>query len=183
MTQQKQCTKCLQLLDLTFFSPNKKLKDGFTYWCKPCFNLYRKFKSKKKRITSPEDNKKNYLKHKEKRLLAFQEYYQSNKQKIKQKQKEYRQSNKEYLNLRNRKRKELITGRNITSQQIEQLKFESKGKCHYCQSTEFLQIDHYFPLSKGGAHHISNLVIACRHCNLSKKDKDPEEWLKKINKK
>ncbi len=29
----------------------------------------------------------------------------------------------------------------------------------------------------GGAHDFANLAVACRRCNLSKRDRTPEEWL------
>jgi 5-methylcytosine-specific restriction endonuclease McrA len=135
----------------------------------------------KKRVTTPEQNKKNYQKHKEKRLKSFQDYYLTNKEKIKERQKKYRQDNKEFINLRNRKRKELISGGNVSREEIKQLKESSNNQCLYCKSPDNLQIDHYVPLAKGGSHHISNLVIACRRCNLAKSDKMPEEWLKIIN--
>jgi 5-methylcytosine-specific restriction endonuclease McrA len=179
----KFCTKCNLSLDLKLFSPNKQYRDGFSYWCKPCSNQYRRNSLCKKRKTSPEQNKKNYTKHKEKRLLAFQEYYQKNKNEIREKQKKYRQTNKNYIYLRNRKRRNLLSGSNIAPQEIKDLIKNSNSRCHYCNSSQEIQIDHYIPLSKGGSHNINNLVVACKECNLAKKDKLPEDWLKIINKK
>lgn len=43
--------------------------------------------------------------------------------------------------------------------------------CVYCGTTgaeSELEIDHVHPVSKGGSHHISNLVTACRKCNQAK---------------
>lgn len=51
--------------------------------------------------------------------------------------------------------------------------------CVYCDSTEGLTVDHVIPKSKGGSERINNLVIACRHCNLSKGDKDFDRWFEK----
>jgi 5-methylcytosine-specific restriction endonuclease McrA len=48
--------------------------------------------------------------------------------------------------------------------------------CAYCEQPSE-QIDHIIPLSKGGLHDISNLVGACKKCNLSKRDKSVEEFL------
>lgn len=45
--------------------------------------------------------------------------------------------------------------------------------CVYCgvAGTEAeLEIDHVHPVSKGGSHHIGNLVTACRRCNQQKSD-------------
>ena len=43
--------------------------------------------------------------------------------------------------------------------------------CVYCgvSGTEAeLEVDHVHPVSKGGSHHIGNLVTACRNCNQKK---------------
>lgn len=52
------------------------------------------------------------------------------------------------------------------------------ARCYLCGELIPLghrHVDHIVPLSKGGAHRPSNLAIACSFCNLSKKDKMPEE--------
>ena len=47
------------------------------------------------------------------------------------------------------------------------------GRCGYCGRTGEMQIDHIFPISKGGDDHQDNLVLACRPCNAAKRDKLP----------
>lgn len=45
--------------------------------------------------------------------------------------------------------------------------------CQYCGRTAphaELQIDHIFPRSKGGITVLENLVVACKECNLGKRD-------------
>lgn len=52
--------------------------------------------------------------------------------------------------------------------------------CEWCQCetpTEFCQSDHAEPLTNGGAHHLSNLVIACKWCNFKKRNKPLSVWL------
>jgi 5-methylcytosine-specific restriction endonuclease McrA len=56
---------------------------------------------------------------------------------------------------------------NVTTEQI-QLLFENNRLCKKCSSSEYLEIDHVQPLSKGGLHIIENLQILCRKCNRSK---------------
>jgi|DEB0MinimDraft_6_1074348.scaffolds.fasta_scaffold85292_1 5-methylcytosine-specific restriction endonuclease McrA len=44
--------------------------------------------------------------------------------------------------------------------------------CAYCGKPDHraseLELDHVIPISKGGAHHLGNIVPACRQCNHSK---------------
>lgn len=48
--------------------------------------------------------------------------------------------------------------------------------CAYCQSTAEIQIEHVLPISKGGLHHINNIVPACKSCNYSKAAHPMEQW-------
>ncbi len=50
-------------------------------------------------------------------------------------------------------------------------------RCFYCEGALATTIDHFVPLSRGGAHAIGNLVPACLPCNSSKGAKLPDvEW-------
>jgi 5-methylcytosine-specific restriction endonuclease McrA len=61
---------------------------------------------------------------------------------------------------------------------------EAPASCHYCKKvtpgTE-MTIDHVIPISKGGDHDLTNLVVCCKSCNNSKQDKLPEVWMAQIN--
>ena len=37
-------------------------------------------------------------------------------------------------------------------------------------------VDHVIPVSQGGTTEDSNLVGCCRACNVSKRDRTPEQW-------
>ncbi len=52
-------------------------------------------------------------------------------------------------------------------------------RCAYCDATGKLEIEHVVPISKGGLHHISNIVPACHACNSSKRSQDAEHWFKR----
>ena len=46
-----------------------------------------------------------------------------------------------------------------------------KGKCFYCGRTNrirYLEIDHKYPLSRGGSNEIDNLQLLCTPCNMRK---------------
>lgn len=47
-------------------------------------------------------------------------------------------------------------------------------RCQYCGDRAD-SIDHVFPRSRGGGHTWENVAAACRPCNLSKRDRTPEE--------
>ncbi|MEG3600226.1 MAG: HNH endonuclease, partial [Actinomycetota bacterium] len=47
-------------------------------------------------------------------------------------------------------------------------------QCQYC-GAHADSIDHILPRSRGGHHSWENLVAACKPCNLSKRDRTPEE--------
>lgn len=51
------------------------------------------------------------------------------------------------------------------------------GKCAYCGSSDRIEMDHFFPLSRGGLAIMGNVVPACKSCNSSKNNKPPHEWL------
>lgn len=55
-----------------------------------------------------------------------------------------------------------------------------QGKlCPYC-GQEANSVDHVVPLSRGGVHELSNLEYTCNDCNLVKRAKTREEFVKWI---
>lgn len=62
--------------------------------------------------------------------------------------------------------------------QIHSWEKSQKKVCYWCSvdCAENYHIDHYQPLSKGGQHIVTNLVIACPTCNLTKSAKDPYKF-------
>lgn len=46
-----------------------------------------------------------------------------------------------------------------------------KHTCVYCGATDNLQIDHIYPVSKGGVSQIKNLQVLCKKCNIKKSNK------------
>lgn len=73
------------------------------------------------------------------------------------------------------KRRAKLKNGDVTVQQLKELERNVKV-CYWCNEplkNKEVHIDHYIPLSKGGEHTISNLVIACSKCNHTKSAKDP----------
>lgn len=49
-------------------------------------------------------------------------------------------------------------------------------RCAYCGCSGDLEIEHVVPISKGGEHHLGNIVPACTGCNSSKRSHDALQW-------
>jgi 5-methylcytosine-specific restriction endonuclease McrA len=50
------------------------------------------------------------------------------------------------------------------------------NSCAWCGKEGTETIDHVIPISESGVNDRRNLVIACRSCNSSKRNKDWQEW-------
>lgn len=56
--------------------------------------------------------------------------------------------------------------------------------CFYCHSKITLftgEIEHFYPLSKGGEHYLYNIVWACHTCNTVKGASNPKRACKKLD--
>jgi 5-methylcytosine-specific restriction endonuclease McrA len=49
-------------------------------------------------------------------------------------------------------------------------------QCQDCGSRYELEVDHYVPWARGGAHDLSNARCLCGPCNRRKSDTPPEEY-------
>lgn len=82
----------------------------------------------------------------------------------------------------------------VTKSLREKVAAKSNGKCFYCGDTlridtyydlDFVgsvtvcnawDVDHFYPVSRGGSNKIDNLVPACMYCNQLKHNKTIEEF-------
>lgn len=119
-------------------------------------------------------------------IEKIKQYNEKNKEHLKEYAKNYRQSQRGII-LRNnshQKRRTIKKQGDVTSEQILNIHEKTK-KCYWCGvnlKNVKTHIDHYEPLSKGGKHTISNLVVSCDKCNMKKHDKDPLEFANSIGK-
>lgn len=72
-------------------------------------------------------------------------------------------------------RRRAIEKAGSTTAELREWEASANKDCYWCGKKKLKKyhVDHYQPLSKGGAHTVSNLVIACPRCNLTKSAKDP----------
>lgn len=64
-----------------------------------------------------------------------------------------------------------------TPQMVAEARKSAGDRCYYCSKKSKLTLDHFEPLSKGGAHCVSNFVFACLSCNSRKRDLDPFDFM------
>lgn len=131
---------------------------------------YNTEKAKQKRIKYYEENRDKILQRQEKKRLKNIDNFKSI-------QKKYRQTEKGKISEKNKyhKRRTKYKDGDVTNQQLKEL-YQNTKVCYWCNNKLIkndIHLDHYLPLSKGGRHTISNLVLACSSCNLSKSSKDP----------
>lgn len=71
-------------------------------------------------------------------------------------------------------------GRGVSPSECVDIMRSADGLCAYCgKRTDTLELDHIYPLVRGGAHDPDNLVVACRRCNRSKGQRPVLVWLLK----
>lgn len=64
----------------------------------------------------------------------------------------------------------------LTPDQLWRRWVEFDHCCAYCGVGGDMQVEHVVPISKGGEHHLGNIVPACQRCNFSKGKSDAETW-------
>jgi 5-methylcytosine-specific restriction endonuclease McrA len=64
-----------------------------------------------------------------------------------------------------------------TAEDVQAQYARQHGRCFWCHEkvTDY-HVDHVVPLILGGSNGPENLVIACPHCNISKRDKHPMDF-------
>ena len=107
------------------------------------------------------------------------EHYHANAEARKAANRQYTKDNRESMVVkaqRYRARKQAAFIEDVT---FETIILRDGESCAYCgEVPELVHLDHVHPLSRGGTHEASNLVIACATCNLQKGAKPLEEFIR-----
>ncbi|WP_160295997.1 HNH endonuclease [Aliterella atlantica] len=167
-----------------------------------CLNRYRKnpqeYKAKARAYQKqhPEKRKEWSTKSNLNRRDYKQQWAFRNRDRLLKQKREYYYANRDYYLERKRQRLQTPQGRmvvrvsnckrraikktnhhvNYTAEQVKQLFLDFNNCCAYCGSKKNLSLDHFLPLSRGGADCFGNLIPACGLCNSSKSAADPKEW-------
>lgn len=119
--------------------------------------------------------------YKRKRREYYQRYKQYAADKIKEWRIRFKKSENGLINSRANchRRREKIKNNDdgtITPSALRQLLEKQNRKCNICGGDVMPHghLDHIFPISKGGAHTISNVQWLCPTCNMKKGSKLPE---------
>ena len=125
-----------------------------------------------------EKNKKYYNDNKEAILVQAKEYYNRNKEARAAYKKAYNETPEGRLRIKNSRHKykaAVVSSSDgtVTTESLQNLSTLQEHSCYYCTSPidtslSTTHLDHFIPISKGGAHSITNIVWSCSTCNLSK---------------
>ena len=181
------------------FNKKASSKDGLATVCKVCKaekdRLYRELNKE----TLREKKREYRINNLEKVKYANKVYYENNKEVISEKTKQYRELNKQVIkdkkaayykteagklvskNAKNTRRalKISTSDNTVTKEYLDTLLIVQEHKCFYCKTKLNLldngnvHLEHYIPLSKGGAHSCGNVVWSCSTCNLNKRTEIP----------
>jgi 5-methylcytosine-specific restriction endonuclease McrA len=177
---------CQVVKPIENFGPHKKNPSGYQYECRQCVNAKVKrymaekgneYKEKKRaydkeRVSKIKDKlseqgRVRYEKNRATRIAYSKEWCEKNPEKSSAIKQHYK----------HKRRAQESVGASY-SEVLTWRKAQPKV-CHWCgcDCSADVIVDHYFPLSKGGKHEISNMVISCRSCNARKSAKTPERWI------
>jgi len=183
---ERKCCVCGVVKPISSFGPHKKNPSGYQYECRPCVNekvkryiaekgdeykekkrAYDKARVAKIKDVLSEQNRLRYEKNRLQRIASVKQWGEANPEKVSAIKQHYKAK---------RRSKEAV---GASYSEVLAWKKAQPKVCHWCQcdcSADVI-VDHYFPLSKGGKHELSNMVISCRSCNARKSAKTPERWI------
>lgn len=207
----KICNKCKVEKSLEDFRLKKeRCTYRFNSACKKCESEQKKEyylnnkssilnRKKKEIIATPEakEKRKEYLskyykENKEKIKETMQKYYKENREQLLKNASEYKKTKDGKISSRastSKKRNTSLDNADgtITKHSLDALLQIQNNQCFYCKKDLSLltdretHLDHYIPLSKGGAHSITNVVWSCSSCNLQKHNKILDNPLSQVH--
>ena len=176
------CPKCKVDKSVKDFYKDKTTKSGLCSHCIDCKKAYKKRHNKTK--AAKESRARCKARILENDPDYFNRWQRENRDKCNEYEKTYRSKNPEHFKIKNGKRRAVVRSIEARSFSSEDLRIFWIGqninpdKCYYCVSGPHQEIDHYIPISKGGAHLPVNLRPSCKECNRRKSNKHPIDFMK-----
>lgn len=126
--------------------------------------------------------KQNTPEFRKRRIGPMTTWRKKNKDKLRRQRKEYAKKHPDIKRIAHARRRARINkaGGSFTKQELAALLIKQKHKCVFCFSdiSKERHADHIIPVSKGGNSYIHNIQFLCPSCNISKRDKDNDEFFK-----
>ena len=171
-TDNKTCNRCgLVKPAIEFRSHRRTDGDGYYNQCQECERAYHRSVHE-----SRKEYQRNYIAANRGRVYATQKAWKvRNRDHCLAWRREHDKRPKWRLyNRVQQHRRRVGKDTTVTTEQIQEL-MGRQTKCYYCgkpfNTKRKATIEHVIPLSKGGAHDISNIVLACGPCNFKKQNK------------
>lgn len=127
-----------------------------------------------------------YWKNPDKFRASCRAYYWAHKDERAAKGREWKLNNRTRATVLERERqarKHAAPGNGVTDDQWLEILTDWGNTCAYCLvKSSRLTMDHFYPLSLGGAHDVSNVLPACSSCNPSKGNDLIFGWLPRMEK-
>lgn len=171
----KYCKECQAIYRKEYYWKNRqKALDDVKQWVKDNkehVTEYKHWHYKQNHEHYRQKNNQYYYDNHEEQLRQHKNYRE--KPEVKRRRNELHKI-KQY----NRSRKAVIAAGDVTVAQLQNTWDQSNGLCYYCNQPIGIKpvfnplkirgFDHLIPLSKGGQHTVSNLVVCCSRCNSIK---------------
>jgi 5-methylcytosine-specific restriction endonuclease McrA len=170
------CKWCKQQKSPSDFTWASKAANRKKLFCQDCDKARQHAYYQKNRAELLSKKQQDYANDPLPYLQKSADYRKLNAEKIKQGHKDWASKNPQAIKAHSKKRKAVMRGaeaKKITHKEIANLMAQN---CFYCGSNQEIQLDHIFPISRGGKHQIGNLVAACKKCNISKNKWFITEW-------
>jgi hypothetical protein len=182
------------------FNKNAGRRDSLSSYCRRCScKYYRRFYKENRIKLRPilrAQSRRMYKKHKHKRILESRLYRKKYPWKIKAYNKKYYwahrseghqrveawyRANPESKRIKEQRRyaRKLRLPNTLTIKEWKRICSAFGNECTYCGRRGKMHQDHLIPVALGGGYTKRNIVPACKHCNSSKRDKHPKDWIGK----
>ena len=181
----KTCVRCKQSLPRDAFFSAKNRPDGKYPYCRECNKAWLRERSTAdptaeaaRRTRKKAYDAAYHDKHKARKIEKVMARYYAKPDEIKARIKVWQQTNVERVRAykaSSKAKRRAACHDGISGPELLRWKKAQAKVCYWCAAkcARRYHVDHYRPLSKGGKHEVSNLVIACPTCNLRKHAKDP----------
>lgn len=182
--QDKTCKKCGLVFPLTAFPQNKETRDKLSPWCRECHHAANKKSAIVNAVKRAAYRRNTRRKRNPQELLVAKEqsrkWRTDNPDKAKEVRRRYcnKPATKAMKKIEAAHRRLGRIGPRPKKEMILSKYQTQRAKCYWCLKPlgKVYHLDHVNPISRGGTNDVSNLVLACPSCNLSRGNKLPHEW-------